>query len=105
AVLVRERLHDLLAHDLERLRTAGELLIHLDDVEAKRALDDVAHPTGLEGERGGVERRDHLPAREEPEVAALAGRARVLRELLGQLREVAALLHFGEDVLRLLARL
>src|SRR5262249_15872414 len=43
-LLVRERLHDLLAHDLEPLRTPAELLIPLDDVEAKTALPAPPHP-------------------------------------------------------------
>ena len=82
---------------------AGELLLDLDDVEAEGRLDDVAHRARLERERGGIERRHHVPAREEPEVAALAGGSGVLGDVLRELGEVGALLHLGEDVLGLRA--
>ena len=61
----------------------------LDDVVAELSLDQVADLAGLQREGGLVELRRRLAARDEPEVAA-ALRARVLRVLPGQRREVLA---------------
>src|SRR5690606_40478265 len=54
---------------LDLLEVREEPLLDLDDVEAERRLDDVAHLTDLEREGGFLERRHHLAAAEEAEVA------------------------------------
>src|SRR5207249_8433377 len=98
------RVDDLVAHGIERLRTAGLVLFDLDDMETEGSLDDVAHLAGLEREGGGFERRRHRAAPEEPEVAALGGRARVVRVLARERRKIAVAARLREQVLRLLAR-
>src|SRR5437899_957051 len=50
--LAAERLRDLVAHGIERLRAARPVLLDPDDVEAEGRLDDLAHLAGLEREGG-----------------------------------------------------
>src|SRR5215510_173953 len=75
------------------------LLLDLDDMPAERGLDRIGDLTDIESEGGLLERLDHLAAGEESEIAALG--ARILGFLLGESREILALLQPLGDILGL----
>ncbi len=87
---------------LEARRLGGTPLHHHDDVPAElRVHWLIRHLAGLHREGGGREFGHHLILLEEPQVAALLRRARILAVLLGQRRKVPAALQIGDDLLRL----
>src|SRR5688572_18726932 len=70
-----QELLELRPHLLERDQPGGLLLGDADDVIAELRLDQIARLSGVQRERRGLERRHHLAALEQPEVAALGGAA------------------------------
>ncbi|ABA47513.1 hypothetical protein BURPS1710b_2469 [Burkholderia pseudomallei 1710b] len=98
---------DRILHFRERLHDGRLHVGRLQDMEAEIALHDTADFVLLQRERGVVERRAarRRAARDEAEVAPLRRRRRILRVLLGDLREpVRMRLHFGEQLLGLRPR-
>ena len=91
---------DLVLHLIERRQLALANLFDLDDVPAERALHRVGDLAGLQLEGGIGEFRHHLVFGEPAEIAALG--TRILRQFVGDLAEVFAVLHAGERGLGLL---
>ena len=90
----------MVAHLVEFRNRPVALLLDLDDVPAELGLHRIGELAGFELERRLGEFRHHLILGEIAEIAAVGG-TRVLRLLLGDRGEVAALLELGEDRLRL----
>ena len=86
---------------VEARRLRGTVLDHLDHVPAELGLHRGRGNLAIlqrEGDSG--ELRHHVGLFEVAKVAALLRRARILAVLLGQRGEIAALLQFGNDLLR-----
>src|SRR6266850_2021194 len=79
ALALDEEVLDLAAHFRERRGARWPPLVDLDDVKAELRLHDGADRAGLQPERGGFERRRHLPLRKESEIAAVGRASLILR--------------------------
>src|SRR5437660_3150066 len=99
-LLLRERLLDLVVRARVRRLLRGLLVLDLDDVVAERRLHGADDLPGLGAERGVLELRDHLPAAEVAQLAALVLGRRIGRVLLRQRVPVAAGLHLRQHLLR-----
>ena len=89
---------NLRLHLLEVRRLALALVLDLDDMPAELALHRIGNLACLEFERDLRELRHHLLLGEVAKVAAIRG-ARILRLLLGEFGEIAALLQLLDDLL------
>ena len=77
-LLTAEKVLDLTADLGERRGTGGPVLVQLDDVKPELGLDDVAQVAGFQGEGCVLEPWIGVASRQEPEVAAAFGGARIL---------------------------
>ncbi len=104
--LLRELIPDPIAHGLERLRLGLADVLEPNHVIAEARLDRTGHGAGLvELEQRLLERLGHVAAAHIAQIPALLRRARVVRVLLGEGIEIAALAHPLGQALGLLARL
>src|SRR3569833_3313528 len=102
--LTREVTLQLRTHFFEGLALPALDLFKLDDVKTEGAAHRLTHLSGLQGVGGVLEGLVHHTAAEKAEVAALFGRAWVLRKFARKRREILALAHTRQYLLNLIAR-
>src|SRR5713101_2485635 len=96
---------DLIADLVESRRLGRAALEELDDVVPELGVDDLRDLLGWERKGGLRKLRNHLVARDEVQITALPGAARILRVLLGQrLKRVGSPLQPRQNQTRLAFR-